>query len=101
MSSGILEVKESLRKRKKWMKVKPSHCNDTKSGQMGCPKLGLTKWQEEDKKLKIKQHYLLMQRQAGRITSESPVDLVGGQIHQTWRGRGSRSGVHSAGTSLR
>lgn len=71
---------------------------------MGYPKLGFSKWQEEDKKLNINQHYLLMQQQAGHIISESPVGLVGGgggQIHQTWRCRASHSSVHSAGTSLK
>lgn len=71
---------------------------------MGYPKLGFSKWQEEDKKLNINQHYLLMQQQAGHIISESPVGLVGGgggQIHQTWRCRASHSSVHWAGTSLK
>lgn len=58
------------------MKVKPSNCNNTKSEKMGYPKLGFSKWQE-DKKLNINQHYLVMQRQAGRIIAESPVDLAG------------------------
>lgn len=83
-----------------WMKVKPSNCNDTKSEKMGYPKLGFTKWQEEDKKLNIKQHYLLMQQQAGRIVSESPVDLTGGGRFIK-HGGASHSSVHSAGTSLR
>lgn len=60
------------------MKVKPNNCNNTTSEKMGYPKLGFSKWQEEDKKLNINQHYLLMQRQAGRIISESPVNLAGG-----------------------
>lgn len=74
----VTGMKRGREKNSHRMKVKPGNSNDTKSEKTGYPKLGFTKWQEEDKNLNINPHYLLMQSQAGRIISESPVDLAGG-----------------------